>query len=150
VKGLAEESRSEEHQGQDHLDGKVAGPHGSHDRALALFWEIALAAFQERADREARDSGGEEPMSTLLIEYRVEDFAGWKAVFDQDPMGRRANRVTGHRIYRDSDDPNHLMLSLEFPSDEDAKKFRKVLEPVWGVSGAAGSWVLHETEAATY
>jgi hypothetical protein len=89
-------------------------------------------------------------MSILLVEYRVEDFAGWKAVFDQDPMGRRANGATGHRIYQDPNDPNHLMLSLEFLSDEKAKTFRKALEPVWDVSGAGQSWILQEAEAATY
>jgi hypothetical protein len=33
-------------------------------------------------------------MTMLLIEYRVADFAGWKAVFDQDPMGRKPHGVT--------------------------------------------------------
>jgi hypothetical protein len=40
--------------------------------------------------------------------------------------------VTRHWIYQDCEDPNHLMLSLEFPSAEQAKVFRKALEPVWG------------------
>ena len=89
-------------------------------------------------------------LSILLIEYRVEDFSSWKAVFDQDPMGRGTHGVTHHRIYRNSDDPDHLMLCLEFSSDEEAKTFRRALEPVWDISGAAGAWVLHELEDATY
>jgi hypothetical protein len=152
----------------------VAGPNGSRDRALARFWEVALVAFKERAEAGSwravgpgqphdisspdppelgrgrlRGRGGW-PMSILLIEYRVEDFSSWKAVFDQDPMGRRTHGVTHHRIYRDSDDPDHLMLSLEFPSDDDAKRFRRALEPVRDMSGAAGSWVLQELEEKTY
>lgn len=89
-------------------------------------------------------------MSILLIEYRVEDFSDWKAVFDKDPLGRRRHGVTRHRIYRDSDDPDHLMLSLEFPSEDEAKTFRRAFEPVQDVSGAAGAWVFQESEVATY
>ncbi|MBN1628878.1 MAG: hypothetical protein JW990_03870 [Thermoleophilia bacterium] len=83
-------------------------------------------------------------MAMLLIEYRVDDYAGWKAVFDQDPMGRSAQGVTRHCIYRDSEDPNHLMLSLEFATADEAHTFRKALEPVWDMSGARRAWVLQE------
>jgi hypothetical protein len=83
-------------------------------------------------------------MAILLIDYRVADFAGWKAVFDQDPMGRKPHGVTHHWLYRDSDDPNHLMLSLEFPSADQAKSFlnQPALQQVWDRSGAgqAGSY----------
>jgi hypothetical protein len=89
-------------------------------------------------------------MSILLTEYRVEDFSEWIAVFDRDPMGRGAHGVTRHWIYREPDDPSHLMLSLEFPTDEEARIFRKVLQPLWEVSGAKQSWVLQEAEAAEY
>jgi hypothetical protein len=89
-------------------------------------------------------------MAMLLIDYRVVDFAGWKAVFDQDPMGRKPHGVTRHWLYRDAEDPNHLMLSLEFPSADQAKTFRNLLQPVWEVSGAGQAWVLQEAEAATY
>jgi hypothetical protein len=89
-------------------------------------------------------------MAILLIEYRVEDFSSWKAVFDQDPIGRSAHGAARHRIYRDSNDPHNLMLSLEFPSEDGAKAFREALQPVWDVSGAGQAWVLEEVEASTY
>jgi hypothetical protein len=91
-------------------------------------------------------------MAVLLIDYRVEDFDGWKAVFDQDPLGRRSHGVTHHRLYRDADDPEHLLLSLEFPSADQARRFRDLpaLQAVWEVSGAGQAWVLGEAEAATY
>lgn len=89
-------------------------------------------------------------MTVLLVEYHVLDYAGWKAVFDQDPMGRRPHGVSGHRIYRDADDPNHLMLSLEFGSVEQARAFADQLQPVWEVSGAGRAWVLRQAESATY
>ena len=60
-------------------------------------------------------------MSILLIDYRVQDVVGWRAIFDQDPVGRAQHGVTRHWIYQDCEDPNHLMVSLEFPSAEQAK-----------------------------
>jgi hypothetical protein len=93
-------------------------------------------------------------VAILLIEYRLASFdggfAGWKAVFDRDPMGRKPHGVTHHWLYRDAEDPDHLMLSLEFPSADQAKTFLDLLQPMWDVSGATQSWVLHEAEAATY
>jgi len=89
-------------------------------------------------------------MTMLLIEYRVADFGGWKAVFDQDPMGRKPHGVTRHWLYRDDHDPNHLLLRLELPSGDQATSFLNVLQPVWDVSGAGQAWVMQETEAATY
>jgi hypothetical protein len=83
-------------------------------------------------------------MTILLIEYRVGDFRQWKTVFDQDPMGRNQHGVVRHCIYQDLDDPNHLMLSLEFPSAEQAKTFRDALQPVWKVSGAVQASALEE------
>jgi hypothetical protein len=86
----------------------------------------------------------------LLIDYRVADFAGWKAAFDQDPMGRKPHGVTRHWLYRDAEDPGHLMLGLEFSSAEQAKAFRNALAPVWAVSGAGQAWILQQAETATY
>jgi hypothetical protein len=89
-------------------------------------------------------------MAILLIEYRVADYQEWKAVFDQDPMGRRSHGVTRHWIYLDTGDPNHLMLSLEFPSAEEATAFRNTLQPVWKVSGAGQAWILQMADTGTY
>lgn len=88
-------------------------------------------------------------MPMMLIEYRVQDVVGWRVIFDQDPMGRAQHGVTRHWIYQDCEDPNHIMLSLEFPSAQEAKTFRKALQPVWEVSGARQAWVLEQAAAAT-
>jgi hypothetical protein len=89
-------------------------------------------------------------MTILLVEYRTPDFAGWKVMFDRDPMHRGAHGATRHWIYQDADDPNHVILSLEFPSVEKAKEFLSALEPVRDVSGVVQAWVLGESEAAEY
>jgi hypothetical protein len=95
--------------------------------------------------------------ATLMIEYRlptgaVPDFADWKQVFDTDPVGRKAHGAMRHRIDQDPDDPNHFMLSIEFPSVEEAKGFldEPMLRRSWEVSGAGRAWVLEETEAVAY
>jgi heme-degrading monooxygenase HmoA len=91
-------------------------------------------------------------MAVLMIEYQVPDFASWKQIFDRDPMGRKPHGVTRHWIYQDADDPNHVMLSMEFGSAEDARRFlnEPAFQQVWDRSGARQAWVLEEAEATTY
>ena len=79
-------------------------------------------------------------MIVLMVEYLVEDFAGWKTVFDGDPMDRASHGATGHRLLQDPGDPNHLMLSMDFTSREQADAFLAELQPVWDVSGAGQAW----------
>jgi hypothetical protein len=89
-------------------------------------------------------------MAILLLEYRVQDFAGWKEMFDRDPMDRGGSGVTRHWLYRDAGDPGHLFLSMEFPTEDEATGFLAALEPVREVSGVVGASILEETDTATY
>jgi uncharacterized protein len=89
-----------------------------------------------------------ERMTILMIEYHVEDFNPWKAVFDSDPMDRTSYGVVKHWIYRDPDDPNHHMLGMEFATAQQAKEFRAALAPMWEVSGAGQAWILEQVEEA--
>jgi hypothetical protein len=93
----------------------------------------------------------------LVIEYKlptseVPDFADWKQVFDTDPVGRKAHGATRHWIYRDPSDPNHFLLSIEFPSVDQANGFlgEPMLRRSWDVSGVGRTWVLEEAETLTY
>jgi uncharacterized protein len=87
-------------------------------------------------------------MTILMIDYHVEDFNRWKAVFDSDPLDRASHGVVKHWIYRDPDDPTHHVLGMEFASTEQAKEFRRVLAPMWEVSGAGQAWILEQLEQA--
>jgi uncharacterized protein len=89
------------------------------------------------------------PASILLIDYRVETFADWKAVFDADPMDRAAHGVDRYWIHRDPDDPSHHLLGMAFATLQQARAFREAMAPVWDVSGAAQYWILQETDAAS-
>ena len=62
-------------------------------------------------------------MSMLVIQHPVKDFQAWKKAFDSDPAGRAQNGVTRHAIYRPHDDPNYVVVNLEFSSREQAQAF---------------------------
>ena len=72
-------------------------------------------------------------MSMLVIQHPVRDFQGWKKAFDSDPAGRAQNGVIRHAIYRPADDPNYVIVTLEFSSREQAQKFldRPALRQAW-------------------
>jgi hypothetical protein len=89
-------------------------------------------------------------MSILLVDYRIRDFGGWKEMFDRDPMDRGGRGVTRHWIYGDADDPEHVILSLEFRTAQAARTFLAALEPVRDVSGVIQASILEEAEAVTY
>lgn len=84
-------------------------------------------------------------MSMLVIQHCVTDFQAWKQAFDGDPIGRAQNGVIRHAIYRSSDDPNDVIVNLEFSSREQAEKFLTKLRELWrrvgdriGFGGAEG------------
>jgi hypothetical protein len=53
-------------------------------------------------------------MYILWIEHPVSDYDAWKAAFDSDPIGRECSGVRRYRILRATDDPNYVMIDLEF------------------------------------
>lgn len=53
-------------------------------------------------------------MPILRIEHQVPDFAGWKQAFDSDPAGRERSGVRRYAILRAVDDPNYVLIDLEF------------------------------------
>jgi hypothetical protein len=71
----------------------------------------------------------------LQIEHAVRDFDAWKRAFDSDPVGREQGGVRRYRIMRRADDPNHVMVDLEFDSSEEAEKFQAALHQLWGRVG---------------
>jgi hypothetical protein len=62
-------------------------------------------------------------MAVMLVHYN-HDYDEWKGMFDADPVGRAQSGVTGHTICRGVDDPNDIVVQLEFASLDDAKAFR--------------------------
>jgi hypothetical protein len=67
-------------------------------------------------------------MYILRIEHPVPDYDTWKASFDSDPIGRERSGVRRYRILRPTDDPNYVMIDLEFHSANEAEAARAALD----------------------
>ncbi len=71
-------------------------------------------------------------MSILRIEHPVPDYDAWKQAFDSDPVGRERSGVRRHRILRSIDDPNYVMIDLEFDTLGEAEALLAAMRVVWG------------------
>jgi hypothetical protein len=74
-------------------------------------------------------------MPILQIEHTVRSFEGWKEAFDSDPVGRQQGGVRRYRIARPTDQPNHVLIELDFDTQNDAEAFRDGLQQLWGRIG---------------
>ena len=45
-------------------------------------------------------------MAIMVMNFEVDDYDTWKAMFDEDPVGRREAGATGHAVSRGVDNPN--------------------------------------------
>ncbi len=93
-------------------------------------------------------------MFTLHIEHTVPDYDAWKRAFDSDPLDRRASHVRSFRVMRPVDDPDFVMIDLDFDSSESAERLRAALQELWkGPAGALArdprSRLLETVESAT-
>jgi hypothetical protein len=70
-------------------------------------------------------------MPILHIEHPVPDFNAWKKSFDDDPMDRKGSGVRRYRILRATDDPNCVIIDLEFDSTSQAEALHASLRELW-------------------
>ncbi len=59
-------------------------------------------------------------MVMLRIEHPAPDCERWKQAFDRDPVGRKQLGVRRYQILRPVDDPNYVMIDLEFDTSQQA------------------------------
>ena len=71
-------------------------------------------------------------MHILRIEHPVPNFDAWKEAFDSDPIGRERSGVRRYRVLRPTDDPNYVMIDLEFDSLSGAEAVYAALRELWG------------------
>ena len=76
-------------------------------------------------------------MIVVRIEHAVPDFEKWKHVFDSDPADRKGSGVRRYQILRAADDPNFVMIDLEFETRGEAEAFLSTMERIWGGPGKA-------------
>jgi hypothetical protein len=70
-------------------------------------------------------------MIILQIEHKVPDFDGWKKAFDTDPINRQKSGVRRYQIYRPANDPNYVIIDLEFDNLDDANAALSKLQKLW-------------------
>jgi heme-degrading monooxygenase HmoA len=93
-------------------------------------------------------------MPSLLIRHHVADYLAWKAVFDEHEPARRANGSQGGWLFRDTADPNELLVLLAWDDLERARLFvdsddlREAMTRA-GVAGQPDIWFLEEVEHPT-
>jgi len=71
-------------------------------------------------------------MTTLHIEHPIADFDQWKAAFDRFGPARARSGVRAHRVHRPLDDPQYVLIDLDFGTPEEAQRFLRFLQDeVW-------------------
>ena len=70
-------------------------------------------------------------MIILQIEHPVPDYSSWKKAFDIDPVNRKQSGVKCHRIFRQTDNPNYIIVELEFDKLNEAKELLAALQGIW-------------------
>lgn len=95
------------------------------------------------------------PPAVLQIEHAVPDFETWKRAFDGDPVGRAASGVRQYQILRPVDDPNYVLINLEFKSRGKAERLLAAMRQVWSgpghsVSSGQRARIVETVEAVTY
>lgn len=71
-------------------------------------------------------------MAILRIEHAVPNYEGWKQAFDSDPVNRKRSGVRRYRVLRSMDDPNYVLIDLEFDTKEEAEALLAAMRQVWG------------------
>lgn len=71
----------------------------------------------------------------LRIEHRVPDYDQWKQAFDNDPVGRERMGVRRYRVLRPLDDPNYVMVDVEFGSRREAEDLLAAMREIWSRDG---------------
>jgi hypothetical protein len=67
----------------------------------------------------------------LHIEHKVPGFNGWKKAFESDPINRKKSGVRRYSILRPIDDPNYVIINLEFESLKEAEDTLAALRILW-------------------
>jgi hypothetical protein len=95
-------------------------------------------------------------MPVLHIEHPITDINTWRDAFKQFAAVRRRAGVTSERVWQPHDDPQYIVVDLEFESASSAAAFRTFLrERVWsspdaspGLAGSPRAVILSELVTA--
>jgi hypothetical protein len=94
-------------------------------------------------------------MPTLHIEHEITDIETWLSAFNGFADARRNAGVRAERVQRPVDDPNYIVIDLEFGTVAEAQAFLRFLETrVWAIqqnapalAGAPQTKILEEVRS---
>ena len=90
-------------------------------------------------------------MPYILVRHKVEDYAKWKTIFDEDGVNRKAGGSRGSQLFRNADNPNELIILMEWDDLGKARQFtqspglREAMERA-GVADQPDIYFLDEVE----
>ncbi|MBA2248949.1 MAG: hypothetical protein H0W12_02015 [Chitinophagaceae bacterium] len=70
-------------------------------------------------------------MVILQIEHKIPNFAGWKQAFESDPINRKQIGVRSYSIFQPVNDPNYVIINLEFGTLNEAEIALTSLRKLW-------------------
>ncbi|MGZ3333465.1 MAG: hypothetical protein ACXU9O_10855 [Gemmatimonadaceae bacterium] len=70
-------------------------------------------------------------MPVVRIEHSVPSFDKWKQAFDRDPADRKGSGVRRYQIFRLQNEPNYVMIDLEFDDTAEAEAFVQKMQRIW-------------------
>lgn len=76
-------------------------------------------------------------MVTIRIEHPISSFPVWKLAFDRDPADRKGSGVRQYAVLQPVDDPNYVLIDLDFDSTDKAEVFLSRMRRVWASPNAA-------------
>ena len=94
-------------------------------------------------------------MPHILVRVKVEDYARWKPEFDGMEGLRKANGARDARVFRSADDPNEVVVLLEWDNMENARRYtgldelREAMQRS-GMTGPPDIRFLDQVEHVTY
>ena len=81
-------------------------------------------------------------MHVLQIEHPISDFDTWKGAFDRLSGKRQQSGVRRYQVLRPTEDPNYIIIELEFDSPSEAEAFlARLWSKVWSSREAAPALV---------
>ena len=90
-------------------------------------------------------------MPYILVHHKVQDYAKWKTVFDEHDNMRKSGGSKGGWLFQSADDPNDVVVVLEWESLDKARAFassddlRQAMEEA-GVAGPPTIIFMEELE----
>jgi quinol monooxygenase YgiN len=67
-------------------------------------------------------------MAQLFVQHKVEEYAKWRAVFDEMTAVRATTGSTGYSVFRNAADPNEVIILSEFPDLDQARQYAQLPE----------------------